>query len=441
MDYYHEQVLFSKPKEAAMRVSSGVFIPLGLAVIIVIGCQKEDQVIQRPEKIYSMRDVVYDHDTYAHLASLWRAYNEVYPSEDAYSNWMYAARYAGDPDYGSLLESGVRHYPANPTLLYLKSMVKHGVPHNLEAQTLLERAVALDPSYVDPWFSLAIHYLERNEQEKMNVALRKILESGAIADEVMDYSYNMIACLDENAILITNGDNDTYPGWILTRIVGNRPDVRIVNVSLLNTEWYPLALVREGVPPLIAADSLDSMRAAITKRLTDSKAPVPPGGPFADILIDRLVEAGRNAKRPVYLAATVYQSPVVKRLLSDGRELGLVTLVTAPREPDATQLRRILNTWVREFRTGGLDGWALRYANRSRAGKRLMLNYPGALISQMNRILEYAPDSRLGLFQWYRDHVVPGFPGDMLDEMNRMWVRSDDIGEIREWCRSRNLQK
>ncbi len=106
-----------------MRTYQTILLPVILGALWLTGCRHEDRVVQRPEKILSMREVVYGKQTYTRLASLWEQYYKAYPSEDAYANWMYAARYAGAPDYASLLETGMGRYPANPTLLYLKAMV------------------------------------------------------------------------------------------------------------------------------------------------------------------------------------------------------------------------------------------------------------------------------------------------------------------------------
>ncbi|MFB0516114.1 MAG: protein O-mannosyl-transferase family [Candidatus Neomarinimicrobiota bacterium] len=139
-----------------------------------------------------------------------------------------------------------------------------------------------------------------------------------------DYSYNLLDGCEEGGIIFTNGDNDTFPLWYLQEVEGIRKDVRVINLSLLNTEWYirqlrdfepklPLSLSDEDISQMspipwqektvrLAVGDPDHETGHIEWTLRPTYA-----GRFLRVQDRMIVQIIRdiNWRRPIYFAVTV----------------------------------------------------------------------------------------------------------------------------------------
>jgi hypothetical protein len=139
-------------------------------------------------------------------------------------------------------------------------------------------------------------------------------------ETLLEYNKNMLNSTPENAVLITNGDYDTYPAWFLQE-KGIRTDVLVVNRSLLNLKDYAIFLMGKGLPLTVSNEEMDAMK----HKKTDKGVMT-----ISDQLIQRLL---KQAIRPVVFSTTVYEPRQY------GYPLRLSGLVYEIGEPDIDVMR------------------------------------------------------------------------------------------------------
>ncbi len=266
-----------------------------------------------PEKIYSKRIRILSPERYQEIRDQWKAHTESHPKDAVgWTELAKAARYAGEPCevYLEYAKKAVKLDPnyADARLVLGSNNWCMYCPEAKEdpsdAIRELEKALALDPRSGEPHYSLWVMKLSQGKRDEADAHLEALVRGGHIPEFLLDMAYNMLVAVEENAIILTNGDNDTYPPLALRAAHGFRKDAAIVNLSLLNTVWYRKEL-REGPH-------------AVPLPVIDEEAKGPQAGAALMGLVENLARDGW--KRPLYVAITVSHKnlPIPNRLSLEG---------------------------------------------------------------------------------------------------------------------------
>ena len=125
----------------------------------------------------------------------------------------------------------------------------------------LLKAAECDSNDGNIFIGLWVEAIRRNEKDLEIKALRQLINTGFLTPTLLAYNRWVLRNLPENALLLTNGDWDTFPAVALQEVEHLRQDVAIVNQSLLNTSWYARFIRDRYQIPLYFEDKdLDKIR-------------------------------------------------------------------------------------------------------------------------------------------------------------------------------------
>ncbi|MGE5179782.1 MAG: tetratricopeptide repeat protein [Bacteroidota bacterium] len=129
--------------------------------------------------------------------------------------------------------------------------------------TQLGRAIECDSTDGNVWLQVHTDARRRDLRDLERHALARLIDTGFLPRPSLAYARWMVQDLPESTVLITNGDMDSYPLWALQATAGLRPDVAVVNYSMLDASWYARKTRDDLHVPLPFSDAdLDSLDAA-----------------------------------------------------------------------------------------------------------------------------------------------------------------------------------
>ncbi len=376
-----------------------------------------------PEEIRPITEVSMDKEQYLNLAHQWQQYSQDHPTSAVAQIMIYKALfYSGEQNSDILqafLSKALELDPHCPEALNsaMRTSLRNGDPMGTmeECYQFGIQAVAGAPDWATPHAMLYILATNLGRQAEAQQHLVAMLEKDYFTPALLDYGFNMLASAAPGGIIITNGDNDTYPCLCLQAGRGIRPDVTIANLSLMTL--HPIAkqfltTASAGFPPALTVQELGS----IEQKFHDNRSAY--HYMLGNALVENLCEQTSSGKlqRPFYLAVTLQSNAT----LTCGSSLvleGVLQRVTAPaiNEPSEpiTDIAKTFHLFSHELRLDSATGLGTDW-KRHPSHVQLMKNYTNILFRMGYdaagkkdwSIMEYGFEKSLKMASFHEDQAT-----------------------------------
>lgn len=231
-----------------------------IAIIIICAFCHSTTAQPKPEKVYSIVKVQKKYEWYVEQYNAWeKELAKKKKDADGWLNYYVAARMAK-----IMSPSGTVREEWLEKMKTLIEAMKKAIPNTYEYHYILgydesdhykmidniKKAYEMNPERPETYDELLNYYEVVRDEAKATEIAKKWEQSGDLDANVLLWNYNMLASTAPNAIILTAGDMDTYPAWVLQYSRGFRKDVTVVNQSLIFLENYrDLIFEKLGIPP------------------------------------------------------------------------------------------------------------------------------------------------------------------------------------------------
>jgi formylglycine-generating enzyme required for sulfatase activity len=123
-----------------------------------------------------------------------------------------------------------------------------------EAFKYLKKAYEISPNDSRSYVDLMTYYETKLDYENYSKFCKLHYEANELSAPILNWGYNILAEAERNAIILSAGDNDTYPIWTIQEYKSFRKDVKNINTSLILLDDYRNKLFNQLNLPALDID-------------------------------------------------------------------------------------------------------------------------------------------------------------------------------------------
>jgi hypothetical protein len=146
---------------------------------------------------------------------------------------------------------------------------KDGSPDNNERYAALQKAYEIEPENPDTYDELVAYYETQRLTDKRKEINNRWYRSNDLSSGILNYNYNVLMSMRTGGAILTFGDNDTFPLWLLQDVLGIQPDISVLNVSLLTIPEYRKKVFEKLNIPMLDKEYPDGATPENQKEIID----------------------------------------------------------------------------------------------------------------------------------------------------------------------------